>query len=143
MLFSFIVIIFVVLISGIGFNLKAWLFLPAVMIVEYVMALGAAMVTCALTVYFRDLEYILGIVMMAWMYMTPIIYSVDMIPEKLRPILNINPMTPVIVAYRDILYYKQIPELGNLMWALVLGILVLVIGIGVFNKLQKGFAEEL
>ena len=75
--------------------------------------------------------------------MTPIIYSVDMIPEKLRPILNINPMTPVIVAYRDILYYKQIPELGNLMWALVLGILVLVIGIGVFNKLQKGFAEEL
>ena len=143
MLFSFIVIIFVVLISGIGFNLKAWLFLPVVMIVEYVMALGAAMVTCALTVYFRDLEYILGIVMMAWMYMTPIIYSVDMIPEKLRPILNINPMTPVIVAYRDILYYKQIPEMGNLLWALVLGVIVLLVGIAVFNKLQKGFAEEL
>ena len=123
--------------------MKAWLFLPVVMIVEYVMALGAAMVTCALTVYFRDLEYILGIVMMAWMYMTPIIYSVDMIAEKLRPILDINPMTPVIVAYRDILYYKQIPEMGNLLWALVLGVIVLLVGIAVFNKLQKGFAEEL
>lgn len=143
MLFSFIVIIAVILVSGIGFNPVAWLYLPIIMIVEYIMALGGAMVTCALTVYFRDLEYILGIITMAWMYMTPIIYSIEMVPEKLRPLLNLNPMTPVIVAYRNILYYKQIPELGTLLWAFVLGLVVLFIGVVVFNKLQRGFAEEL
>ncbi len=143
MLFCFIVIFAVVLFSGVGFNPAALLCLPIIMLVEYIMALGGAMVTSALTVYFRDLEYILGIVTMAWMYLTPVLYPIDWVPEKLRPILNINPMTPVITAYREILYYKRIPEFGNLLWALILGLIVLGIGVLVFNKLQKGFAEEL
>ena len=143
MLFCFIVIFVVVFFSGVGFNPTALLCLPIIMLVEYIMALGGAMVTSALTVYFRDLEYILGIVTMAWMYLTPVLYPIDWVPEKLRPILNINPMTPVITAYREILYYKRIPEFGNLLWALLLGLIVLGIGVLVFNKLQKGFAEEL
>ena len=143
MLFCFIVIFAVVFFAGVGFNPAALLCLPIIMLVEYIMALGGAMVTSALTVYFRDLEYILGIVTMAWMYLTPVLYPIDWVPEKLRPILNINPMTPVITAYREILYYKRIPEFGNLLWALLLGLIVLGIGVLVFNKLQKGFAEEL
>ena len=143
MLFCFIVIFAVVFFSGVGFNPTALLCLPIIMLVEYIMALGGAMVTSALTVYFRDLEYILGIVTMAWMYLTPVLYPIDWVPEKLRPILNINPMTPVITAYREILYYKRIPEFGNLLWALLLGLIVLGIGVLVFNKHQKGFAEEL
>lgn len=143
MLFCFIVIFAVMFFSGVGFNPTALLCLPIIMLVEYIMALGGAMVTSALTVYFRDLEYILGIVTMAWMYLTPVLYPIDWVPEKLRPILNINPMTPVITAYREILYYKRIPEFGNLLWALLLGLIVLGIGVLVFNKLQKGFAEEL
>lgn len=143
MLFCFIVIFAVVLISGIGFNPVALLYLPIVMLVEYTMALGGAMLTSALTVYFRDLEYILGIITMAWMYLTPIIYSIDMVPEALRPILNLNPMTSVIVAYRNILYDKQVPEVTTLLMAFGLGLIVLAVGSLVFNKLQKGFAEEL
>lgn len=101
------------------------------------------MLTSALTVYFRDLEYILGIVTMAWMYMTPVVYSMDMVPERLRPLMNLNPMSPVITAYRDVLYNKQIPHISTLTNALVLGIIVLVVGTVSFQKLQRGFAEEL
>ena len=72
MLLTFLVIFAVVLISGVGLNPLALLCLPIVMVVEYIMALGIAMLTSAVTVYFRDLEHILGIVSMAWMYMTPI-----------------------------------------------------------------------
>lgn len=143
MLFCFIVIFAVVLISGNGIRLVPLLYLPIVMIVEFVMALGMAMLASALTVYFRDLEYILGIITMAWMYLTPIMYPLEMVPERLRFIFNLNPMTPVVVAYRDILYYKQIPQVGTLAQGFVLGIIVLIIGTVVFNKLQKGFAEEL
>lgn len=143
MLLCFIVIFAVILVSGIGINIKAVLYLPIIWIVEYIMCLGGAMLTSALTVYFRDLEYILGIVTMAWMYMTPVVYSLEMVPERLRPLMNLNPMTPVIVAYRDILYSKQIPELGTLASGFTLGIIVLVIGYIVFQKLQRGFAEEL
>ena len=143
MLFCFIVIFAVVIVSGVGVNPVALLCLPIIMAVEFVMALGGAMLTSALTVYFRDLEYILGILMMAWMYFTPVVYSMEMVPERLRPLFNLNPMTPVINAYRDVLYYKQIPHLSTLLQGLILGVIVLIIGSISFNNLQKGFAEEL
>lgn len=143
MLLTFIVIFLVIIISGIGINFNAILYLPVIMVVEYILALGMAMIFSALTVFLRDLEYILGIVIMAWQFLTPIMYSIDIVPEKIMPIFMANPMTPIIIAYRDILYYKKIPELGTLLHALILGIVILFIGSIVFDKLQKRFAEEL
>lgn len=143
MLFCFIVIFAVIFVTGAGINFLALLYLPIIMAVEFVMALGGAMLTSALTVYFRDLEYILGILTMAWMYFTPVVYSMEMVPEWIRPYFSVNPMTHVINAYRDILYYKQIPQLSTLVWGLALGVIVLIVGSVSFNKLQKGFAEEL
>ena len=113
------------------------------MIIEYVLALGIAMISSAVTVYFRDLEHILGIVTMAWMYMTPIMYSSDIVPNEYMTLFNLNPMTPVISAYRDVLYYSKIPEMANLTQAFFMGISMLVIGWYIFSKLEKHFAEEL
>lgn len=143
MLFSFIVIFAVIIFSGVGFNFIALLCLPAVMIVEYILALGGAMLTSALTVYFRDLQYILGIITMAWLYLTPVLYAADIVPPKYQSLFNLNPMTPIIVAYRQILYSKQVPQLTTLLQALLLGVFTLVIGYWIFRKLQKGFAEEM
>ena len=143
MLLTFLVIFAVLLISRFGINLKVIWMLPLVMIVEYLFALGISMITSALTVYFRDLEYILGILAMCWMYMTPILYDIESIPEKFRPLIYLNPMTGVIQCYREILYYKRFPELSVLGTALIAGILFLIIGFFVFQKLQKRFVEEL
>ncbi len=134
MLFSFVVIFFIILISGIGFNGKA---------LEYLLALGITMLTSALTVYFRDLEHILGIITMAWMYLTPIMYNVDIIPERLLPIFYLNPMTPVIIAYRQILYYREVPQIETLIHGFLLGLLFLIVGYFSFSWLQRKFAEEL
>lgn len=143
MLLTFVVVLLALVVGGIGLDIRTLVYLPIVMIVEYLLALGIAMLTSALTVFFRDLEYILGIVTMAWMYLTPIMYEVDMIPEEFLPLFNLNPMTPIIVAYRDILYYKQIPRLSTLAQALAWGIIFLFVGSIIFNRLQKHFAEEL
>ena len=80
---------------------------------------------------------------MIWMYMTPIFYSIDMIPQKLRFIYHINPMSSIISCYRSVLYSGQVPNLASLLEAVVLGILFLILGMLVFGKLKKGFAEEL
>lgn len=143
MLLAFIVIFFVVLLSGIGININVLIYLPLIMIIEYVLALGITMFGAAITVYIRDLEQIFNIIGMAWMYMTPVLYSIDMVPEELRGLYNLNPMTPIVVAYRDILYYKKPPQIKTLASAMVLGILVLIIGCITFNKLKRRFAEEL
>ena len=93
--------------------------------------------------YFRDLEHILGIVTMAWMYLTPIMYSIEMIPEDLRKVLMLNPMVPIINAYRDVLYYGRTPHLYTLLNGFMLGVISLVAGFVVFGKLKRHFAEEL
>ena len=113
------------------------------MIVEYIFALGMSLLTSAITVYFRDLEHILSIVAMAWMYLTPVVYSKSIVPAKYRSLFNLNPMTHIIDCYRTVLYYKQIPDLSTLLMAAGLGVFFLIIGTLVFNKLQKHFAEEL
>ena len=143
MLLGFVVVIGVVIYSGVHISPLALLCLPVVMIVEYFLALGIAMITSAVTVYFRDLEHILTIIAMAWMYITPVVYDIEICPTEYRWIMHINPMTSVIIAFRDILYYGRVPEMMTLLEAVVLGVVFLLIGCLVFHKLKRRFAEEL
>lgn len=143
MLLCFVVVFVVLIVTDFGVNLQSLLYMPIIMIVEFILALGIALLTSALTVYMRDVAYILSIIAMAWQFLTPVMYSSDMVPEELMPIFRLNPMTPVIEAYRDILYYKVCPDVSTLASAAILGIIIFIIGELVFAKLQKGFCEEL
>lgn len=148
MLFCFVIVFATVFVAGIKLSPLGLLCLPIVMIVEYLLALGIAMITSAITVYFRDLEHILGIVSMAWMYLTPIVYSQDLISNLGNKyiqfiLLHVNPMTSIISAYRKILYYGEVPQLYTLLEAFILGVVFLVAGFAIFNKLKRHFAEEM
>lgn len=143
MLLSFLVVFAVLIVCGKGLNPVALLCLPVVMLVEYMLSLGVALIASAITVYLRDVEYILGIITMAWQFLTPVMYSIDQVPENLMSIFNLNPMTPIIVAYRDILYYKQVPKLQTLLHASLLGILLMIVGMLSFSVLKRHFAEEM
>lgn len=142
MLFTMIVVFAALIFSGIGISIYV-LFLPLIMILEYLLVLGLAFIVSALNVYFRDLEHILGIITMAWMYVTPILYSVDLVPEALLPMFSLNPMTPIIGAFRSILYYKTMPDLSHMGSILAWSIGFILVGYFTFQKLQKNFAEEL
>ncbi|MDR7814999.1 ABC transporter permease [Lacrimispora sp.] len=142
LLTSIITFVFIIF-SGRGVNVQALLWFPIIALIQYIFTLGICKLSSALTVFFRDLEYFLGIIMMAWMYLTPIMYKIDMVPEDLRYLFNLNPMTSIISAYQDILYYKRVPNFQTLITASVIGIAFLLLGSVVFNKLQKKFVEEL
>ena len=142
MLFSFVIVILALLITGIGISSTIWV-LPIIMVIEFFFVLGLVLIFSAITVYFRDLEHILGIVTMAWMYLTPILYSIDMVPAAIVPIMYINPMTGIILSYRDILYNKVMPDFSNLFLAVIFAVIFVIVGYFVFQKLQKKFAEEL
>lgn len=143
MLLSFVVVFAVLLISGKGMSLKALAYLPIIIIAEYLLAISIALIVSALTVYLRDLEHIIVIITMAWQFLSPVMYSIDMVPENMRDLFNLNPMTPIIVAYRDILYYKRAPELATLLHGFIFSVILLIIGWFVFGKLKKHFAEEM
>lgn len=143
MLLSFVVIFAVLIVTGHGVNVMAVLCLPVIMLVEYLLALGLTLIVSAVTVFLRDVEYVLGIIMMAWQFLSPVMYGVDMVPEELQVFFSINPMTSILVAYRDIFYYKQVPQLSTLLQATILGIVFLVVGVIVFEKLKRHFSEEM
>lgn len=143
MLLSFLVVLVVLILSGKGISIIALLYLPLIMLVEFMLALSLTFISSALTVYLRDLEYLLGIITMAWQFLTPVMYSIEQVPEKLRPIFYLNPMTPIIIAYRDILYYKKVPEISTLLEAVIVSIILLVVGTITFSRLKRHFAEEM
>ena len=147
MILTFLVVFAVVIVAGRSINPLALLCLPVVMIVEYILCLGIALIVSSITVYLRDLQYILGIFVLALQYMTPVMYGVDMVERSgagkwLILIFNLNPMTPIIKIYRQIIYYGEVPELSSLLIAVVVGVVFIVVGEILFKKLQKGFAEE-
>ena len=116
--------------------------LPLVMGIEFILTLGVSFLMAAVTVYFRDIEHIWGILLMAWFYLTPIVYPINAIPVKYLKYLFINPMVPLTEAYRDILYYGVVPYLPGLAILALMSFLVLIFGYLVFKRLSKGFAEQ-
>lgn len=150
MLLVFLVIFVTLIISGRGLSIQTIFYLPIVMIVQYVLCLGIALIVSSITVYFRDLQYILGILVMALQYMTPVMYDMSRVQDaaekmgwpQMVTLYNLNPMTPIVTIYRDILYYQNVPKINTLIEALVVGIVFIVVGEILFKKLQKGFAEE-
>lgn len=139
---STIIILAFVIFSGIGIS-KYILLYPFILLVQYVLLLGISFIVSAITVYFRDLEHIIGIILMAAFYGTPIVYKLEQLPANLQILMKLNPMTHLINAYRAIFYYHQLPNMKMLGILFIASIGLTVVGYYIFKKLQKGFAEQL
>jgi len=141
-LISTVIIIIFLLGYGMGIT-KYIVFYPIIVVAQYFLLLGITFILSSITVYFRDIEHFIGVVLQLLFYATPIVYSMDTFPEKFKTILYCNPMTPIINSYRDIFYYQRKPELNNLILIFGVGIGLCLIGYLIFNRLQRKFAEEL
>lgn len=143
MLFSFIIVFLAVMISGYGIDLKVIGYLPLIMLIEYIFVLGLALIVSSITVYFRDLEQIIGVLLMAWIYVTPIMYNMDYVPESFRKYIVLNPMTPIVEVYHQVLYYRITPTGNYLLIAVGASLVSFVLGTVVFVSLDRNFAEEM
>ena len=126
-----------------SFSLKRVFYLPLLLLLLYSLGLGLTFIFSACNVYLRDLEHILGIITMSMFYVTPILYPISMVPERLLKVLYINPMTPMVLAFQDILYYQRAPRLDTLVIVIAYAAIALVTGYFIFQKLQRNFVEEL
>ena len=134
------IILIFLLCSGIGVSYTI-IFLPLVILAQYILSLGIIFITSAINVYIRDAEYIINFFVTMLFYATPILYSSELFGNKAW-ILSLNPMTTIINSYRDILYSGTLPNFLRLFIVLGVSFLLLLLGILVFRKLEKGFAEE-
>ena len=141
-LISCIIIFIFLIFTGIGFS-EYLIFFPIYVFIEYTLILGCVFILSSVTVYLRDLEHIIGVVIQALFYATPIVYSMNMIPEAFSWVFKINPMAYVIQGFRDTLYYQVMPDLQGLAIITIFSFILLYVGYKIFYRLQKNFAEEL
>lgn len=139
--FSLIVTIIAILVSGVGLSFNA-LLLPLIMLVQVTFAFGIILMISAANVYVRDVQYMMNPIMMIWMYASPILYSISMVPEKFLSIYKLNPMVTILGGYKSILYDKTLPDFKALGIVFLVSLVLCTIGWLVFNKLQRRFAEE-
>ncbi len=121
----------------------ALLFLPVLLLFQTLFVLGLTLMSAALNVYYRDVKHITEVILQLWFWATPIIWSLDMLPEKYQTLAYLNPFTPFVVAYRDIFLRNRLPELPMLAAIVVGGVVVFLLGAVVFQHKQRRFAEEI
>ena len=134
-------------------KLTPWvLLLPAIIAIQFCLITGIAFILSTVNVFYRDTRAIMDVVIMAWFFVTPIIYPIDILPHS-REILGItldihrwtrilNPMASLVAAYRDVLYHGRLVGLDFLARTAVTSLVVLVIGYAVFFKFSPRFGEE-
>jgi lipopolysaccharide transport system permease protein len=117
--------------------------LPLIFIPLVLFSCGIAWFVASLGVFIRDLTYVMGIVLLVLYFMTPIFYSMEMVPTKLRIILLLNPLALIIQSVRQVLMYGQWPDWIALGEVTLLSMAVFQLGYFWFMKTKRGFADVL
>lgn len=119
------------------------LFFPLIHVTFLVLVYGLSLILAALYVYYRDLNQIWDVLLQAGFFLSPIVYPISIVPEKYLAYYMMNPVTVIIEMYRETLLYSQTPSLGEVAFAIVAAIAMLVAGTALFRRLERRFAEEI
>jgi ABC-type polysaccharide/polyol phosphate export permease len=128
------------------------LWLPIVVLAEMAFILGVSLLLSAVNVFYRDVQQIMEVLILAWFFLTPVIWDVGLLPAS-RVVLGVdvpvqrltyilNPMASIIATYRDILYYGRPIGLDFFLRTAITVVVALAFGFFVFNRLKSRFAEE-
>jgi ABC-2 type transport system permease protein len=137
-LLSLIPLVFLLIVLRFPLHLT-WLYLPVPLIALVMFALGCSFLVAAANVFFRDVAHIIQIVLSAWFYLSPIIYSIDFVPEKYRFYFRLNPMLYILNGFRDAIYGGHIPSRFSIAISLGSGVVALLIGYAYFRRTQDSF----
>ena len=128
------------------------LWIPVVLFlvaVQTVFVLGLALVLASASVYFRDLQHLLGLVLQVWFYSAPIVYPMNLVYDQLGEtgwkitLYNLNPLVRFVEAYRDVLYDMRFPPLDHVAYLIGVSFAALAAGHGGVRRLEGRMAEEL
>ncbi|MDE1817912.1 MAG: ABC transporter permease [Thaumarchaeota archaeon] len=117
--------------------------LPFLLIDLFFLSLGISLFLSVLTVYFRDVKFIWQILLQAGFFLTPIIYKLDMFPQNVQKILELNPLVPILDAGHRIVLYGTLPTLSSTLYMIGSTAVIFLVGYVVFRIKDKRLVEEL
>ncbi|MCO4770286.1 MAG: ABC transporter permease [Deltaproteobacteria bacterium] len=122
---------------------KLWLMVPVLAVPLLLLTAGCALVFACLTVLSRDVAPTVGVAMLPLFFGTPIIYPTYMVPETLRMLMDLNPLSGVVVAYRDVLITGRMPMPGPVLYSFGVGALLVLLGVVLVRRIGPELAERL
>lgn len=114
---------------------------PLLLLVQIVLMAGIILIVSALNVFYRDIRFVIPLALQLWLYATPIIYPLDLVPEQLRAIYMLNPMAGIITSYRAVVLAGTWPEWEYLALATFISIVIFIAGYAYFKKVEWQFAD--
>lgn len=119
------------------------LLVPLILAVQICFTLGLSFLFSSANLFYRDIRHVVALLLKVWMYMTPIIYPLEKVPEKFVFIYMLNPMVSILDSFRRVTLYGRQPDWGYLGLATAVSVVTLVIGYRVFKRLEPAFAETI
>lgn len=137
---SLVILVGLIIFFQIPINLYI-IWVPIILLIQIVFTTGISLILSALNLFYRDIQYILTLILTLWFYVTPIAYPTEVIPEKFKLIFSLNPMAVIVNAYREVIIGQGNPNINSLMIALITSIAIFIFSFIIFKKLEKSFAD--
>jgi len=125
---------------GIGLSWRAGL-LPLLLLLQLFLVFGLTLLTSSIAAYRRDVLIGMPYLLQFWLFVSPVMYRIEAVPDRWRPLYELNPMAGIIEGYRSILVYDSLPALSSLASAFAVAMLLFAVGLVVFARLEKRFAD--
>ncbi len=119
------------------------LFLPVAVMSSALISLGAGLWVCAMTVKYRDFQHLVGFSVQLWLYATPVIYPMSMVPEKWKWLVQMNPMSAILEYYRYAFFGSPAPMADSLVISAVVTLTLFLSGLYMFNKVERTFVDTI
>lgn len=116
-----------------------WVFLPVPMISLFLFTVGCGFLCATLNVFYRDVSHIIQIVLQAWFYLSPVMYSLEFLPQRFRGVFRLNPMLYLLNEFRMAIYYGQMPTVQSIAASLGIGLIFLAAGYALFRRYENSF----
>ncbi len=139
-LFGLTMLVVLIKLFKVPFTFHIFEFIP-IFITHFLFLFGIGTILAHLGVYFRDINNILNFVLRLWFYLSPGLYNLDMIPEKIRNLWWLNPMTTFYASYRNVFLYAQHPIYKPLVIWFVISIIVIILGLKYLYKFDKNYTK--
>jgi ABC-2 type transport system permease protein len=117
------------------------LLLPVIMIFQFTLVCGVALIAATMDTQFRDIEKMLPHLMRMWFYLSPGVYTIDRVPEPLRKFYLLNPYSVIMPAYRDVMMYGQVPDFSFWPIPMLITLIIFVAGLLLFWRQETNFPK--
>lgn len=117
-----------------------WIYLPIPILALLMFVLGCGFFLSAVNVYFRDVTHIVQIILQGWFYLSPIMFSLEILPHHYRMFFRLNPMLYILNGFRLAIYYGLLPSLQSVAASIAIGAVTLFLGYSFFRRLEHTFA---